>query len=130
MLLWFICKKKKKKRKYFLLLLFSFLFFSFFFWVFSKNGPHFIFFSCHEQCCLFEFPSLVVILKHSFRFINTMLLLIANPLHPFTSSLMSSVLKLIPFTSFIQNAFSSLFFFIVSSTLNTFTHLFRSNIPP
>ena len=48
--------------------------------------PYFL--CCHEQCCLFGFPSLIVILKHSFCFINTMLLLTANSLHLFTSSLL------------------------------------------
>ena len=44
-------------------------------------------------------------MKHSLCFINTMLLLIDNPLHPFTSPLFSLVLKLFPFPSFVQKKF-------------------------
>ena len=65
---------------------------------FSNSGPQLIiyiyfFFSCHEQCCLFEFPSLAVILKHSLYFINFIPYLMADPSHPFVSMLMTLVLK-------------------------------------
>ena len=57
-------------------------------------GPNLLyFFSCHEQCCLFKFPSLAVILKHSFRFINSIPYPMADPSHPFMSVLMTLVLK-------------------------------------
>ena len=105
----------------------SFLF-SFFFSGFFEQWALPYFLSCCEQCCDFKFPSLAVILKHSFCFINTMLLLMADPLHPFTSPLLSLVLKLIPFPSFVQNVFSFPFFFTVSSSSNILTHLFRPNI--
>ena len=48
---------------------------------------------CSEQCCLFEFPSLAVILKHSHRFINFILFLMADPSPPFMSVLMTWVFK-------------------------------------
>ena len=51
------------------------------------------FFSCHEQCCLFEFPSLVVILGRSRHFINFIPYLMADPSHPFVPVLMSLVFK-------------------------------------
>ena len=53
----------------------------------------FFFFSCHEQCCLFEFPSLAVILKSSHRFINFIPYLMADPSNPFVPVLMSLVFK-------------------------------------
>ena len=51
------------------------------------------FFSCHEQCCLFEFPSLAVILKSSHRFINFIPYLMADPSNPFVLVLMPLVFK-------------------------------------
>ena len=68
---------------------------------FSNSGPQLIyihicisfFISCHEQCYLFEFPSLAVILKHSIRFINSIPYPMADPSHPFASSLMMLILK-------------------------------------
>ena len=89
--------------------------------------PNFL--SCHEQCYIFEFPNLAIILKHSFCFINTMLLLMTDPLHPFRSSLLSLVLKLIPFPSFAQNVFSFPFPSPCLLPQNILTNLFRSNIP-
>ena len=74
-------------------------FLSFFRRVFWTMGPPY-FLSCHEQGCPFEFPSLAVILKHNFYFINNMLLLTANTLPPFTSLLLSLALGLFPFPSF------------------------------
>ena len=71
--------------------------------LFSNSGTRFIFLSCRKQCCLFEFPSLAVILKHSFHFINSMPYSRNDPLHRFVSALMTSVLKEIPFTSLTQN---------------------------
>ena len=64
--------------------------------VFLNSGPLIfiiIFFFCHEQCCLFAFPSLVVILKHSISFINSIPYLIVDPSHPFITVLMMLVLK-------------------------------------
>ena len=52
----------------------------------------------------------------------------ADSLHHFTSLLMSSIFKLFPFPSFVQNIFSFPFLFTVSSSPNTLTHLFRPNI--
>ena len=63
---------------------------------FSNSGPQFIyifFFSCHEQCCLFEFPSLAVILKSCHCFINFIPYLMADPPNPFVPVLMSLVFK-------------------------------------
>ena len=88
-------------------------FLSFFGWFFEQWAPTY-FLSCHEQGCPFEFPNLTAILKHNFCFINTMLLLTANPLQPFTSLLLSLALGLFPFPSFSQNL-SSFFLFIVPS---------------
>ena len=53
----------------------------------------YFFFSCHEQCCLFKFPNLAVILRHSRCFINFIPYLIADPSHPFVLVLMSLVFK-------------------------------------
>ena len=52
-----------------------------------------LFFFLHEQCCLFAFPSLVVILKHSISFINSIPYLMVDPSHPFITVLMMLVLK-------------------------------------
>ena len=74
----------------------TFLFFPYFLLFFFRRLFQIVdhnFFSCREYCCLFEFPSLAVILKHSFRFINSTLYPMANPLHPFMSALMILVLK-------------------------------------
>ena len=88
--------------------------------------PYFL--SCHEQACLFEIPSLEVILEHSLRFINTMLLLTADPLLLFMLLLLSLVLALFSFSSF---SHKSSFPFFSPSRLpqNLITHLFRSNNP-
>ena len=62
--------------------------------IFSNSGPQFIlFFSCHEQCCLYEFPSLAVILRRHRRFINFIPYLMADLSHPFMPVLMSLVFK-------------------------------------
>ena len=53
----------------------------------------YISFSCHEQCCLFEFPNLAIILRCSHHFINFILYLMANPSHPFMLVLMSLIFK-------------------------------------
>ena len=53
----------------------------------------FFFFSCCEQCCLFEFPNLAVILKHSHRFINFILILMAEPSPSFVPALMTWAFK-------------------------------------
>ena len=74
----------------------TFLFFPYFLLFFFRRLFQIVdhnFFSCREYCCLFEFPNLAVILKHSFRFINSTLYPMANPLHPFMSALMILVLK-------------------------------------
>ena len=47
------------------------------------------FFSCREQCCLFEFPSLAVILKYIRRFINFIPILMAGPSPTFMPALMT-----------------------------------------
>ena len=63
---------------------------------FSNSGPQFIyifFFSCHEQCYLFKFPSLAIILKSSHRFINFIPYLMADQSHHFMPVLMSLVFK-------------------------------------
>ena len=52
-----------------------------------------IYFSCHEQCCLFEFPNLAVILKCSCRFINSIPYSMVDPSYPFVSVLMALVFK-------------------------------------
>ena len=49
----------------------------------------FFFFSCCEQCCLFEFPSLAVILKYIHRFINFIPILMAGPSPSFMPALMT-----------------------------------------
>ena len=60
---------------------------------FLNSGPFFTyiytFFSCREQCCLFEFPSLVVILKYIRRFINFIPILMAGPSPSFMPALMT-----------------------------------------
>ena len=64
---------------------------------FLNSGPfifiYYFFFFLHEQCCLFAFPSLVVILKHSISFINSIPYLMVDPSHPFITVLMMLVLK-------------------------------------
>ena len=73
---------------------FFFLFFPFVGFFEQWAPPYYYYFSsCHEQCCLFEFPSLAVILKYSFRFINSMPYPIGNSSHPFVSTLITLVLK-------------------------------------
>ena len=71
--------------------------------LFRTIVPALFFFSCLEQCCLFEFPNLAIILKHSFHFINSVPYPMDDLLRPFVSALMSLVLKQIPFTSLTQN---------------------------
>ena len=46
-------------------------------------------YSCREQYCLFEFPSLAVILKHNRRFINFIIFLMADPSPHFVPALMT-----------------------------------------
>ena len=66
-------------------------------WAFLNSGPFFTyiyiyiytFFSCREQCCLFEFPSLAVILKYIRRFINFIPILMAGPSPSFMPALMT-----------------------------------------
>ena len=64
---------------------------------FSRTvGPNLyicLYFSCHEQCCLFEFPSLIVTLKCSRRFINFIPHLMADPSYTFVPVLMTLVFK-------------------------------------
>ena len=63
---------------------------------FLNSGPLFIyifFFSCREQCCLFEFPSLAVMLKHICCLINFIPILMVGPLPSFVSALMTWVFK-------------------------------------
>ena len=50
-------------------------------------------YSCREQCCLFGFPNLAVILKHNRCFINFILFLMADPSPPFVLALMTWVFK-------------------------------------
>ena len=52
-----------------------------------------IYFSCHEQCCLFECPSLAIILECSRCFINFIPYLMADPSYPFVPVLMMLVFK-------------------------------------
>ena len=62
--------------------------------LFQTMDPNLLYFlSYHEQCCLFEFSSLTVILKHSFHFINSIPYPMADPSHPFVLVLMTLVLK-------------------------------------
>ena len=65
-----------------------------------------IYFSRHEQCCLFEFPSLAVILKCSHRFINFNPHIMANPSYPFIPVLMTLVFKRKSFRTPNTNVFS------------------------
>ena len=94
--------KKLKKKKILLCPFCLSIFFSFV--GFLNSGPYlththiFIYiyiyiYSCREQCCLFGFPNLAVILKHNRRFINFTLFLIADPSHPFVPALMTWVFK-------------------------------------
>ena len=52
-----------------------------------------IYFSCHEQCCPFEFLSLAAILKCSRSFINSIPYPMAEPSHHFVLVLMMLVFK-------------------------------------
>jgi len=101
MLLRFICEQKT---------FLSFLFFLFLFLhgFFRTLGPTYlyIYFSCCEQCCLFEYPSLAIILKHSFRFINSICYPMGDPSHPFMSVLITLVLKRDPLHILDTNTFS------------------------
>ena len=99
--------------------------------VFLNSRPHlihmyiyiyiyiFFFFSSREQCCLFEFPSLVVILKHSRCFINFIHFLMADPSLPFVPVLMTLVFKRESFRNPKTN------FFSLSKTLSLFPFLHR-----
>ena len=104
MLMRFICEQKNSSSSLSFLLLCLLLFFSFA-GFFEQWAPLFFFFG-REKCCLFEFSNLVVILKHSLRFINSMPYPMGDPLHPFMSALMTLVLKEIPFTLLTQNTLS------------------------
>ena len=64
-----------------------------FFQVVDPNSYICIYFSCHEQCCLFEFPNLAVILKHSRCFINFIPILMADPSPSFVLALMTWAFK-------------------------------------
>ena len=71
---------------------------------FLNNGPYlahtyifiyiyiYIYFRC-EQCCLFKFPCLVVILKHSRHFITFIPFLMVDRSPPFVPALMTWVFK-------------------------------------
>ena len=79
----------------------------------------YIYFCC-EQCCLFEFPFLAVILKHSRRFINFIPFLMANPSSPFVPALMTWVFKRESFYNPSTNSFflpKTFFPFSLSSPL-------------
>ena len=74
----------------------------FFFEGFLNSGPclthtyifiYIYIYFCREQCCLFEFPSLAIILKHSCCFINFIPFLMANLSPPFVPALMTWVFK-------------------------------------
>ena len=52
-----------------------------------------IYFSCHEQCCPFEFLNLAVILKCNRCFINSIPYSMADLSHPFVLVLMTLVFK-------------------------------------
>ena len=58
---------------------------------------YYLFFFLLWQCCLFEFPNLVVILKCSRRFINFIPHLVADPSYTFMLVLMTLVFKRNPF---------------------------------
>ena len=64
-----------------------------FFQVVDPNSYICIYFSCHKQCCLFEFPNLAVILKCNRCFINSIPYSMANLSHPFVLVLMTLVFK-------------------------------------
>ena len=82
-----------KRLSYLLCLSFIFSFVGFFEqWTLTCTYVY-IFFFCHEQCCLFEFPSLAVILKHSRRFINFIPHLMTDPSYPFVPVLTTLVFK-------------------------------------
>ena len=75
---------------------------------------------CREQCCLFEFPSLAVILKHSHRFINFIPFLMAGSSPPFVPALMTWVFKRESLCNPNTNSFflsKTLFLFSLSSPL-------------
>ena len=74
---------------------------------------------CHEQCCLFEFPSLAVILKCCRRFINSIPYQMADQLHPFMLVLMMLVFRRssvrIPNTNTLSPSNTNTFFISLSS---------------
>ena len=82
-----------------------------------------IYFSCHEQCCLFEFPNLAVILKCSLCFNNFIPRLMADPLYTFVPVLMTLVFKRKSFHSPNTNIFSL-------SNTNTFSVSLSSPCSP
>ena len=86
------CGSYMNKRPFCLSYFSSFSSFAGFFEQWTPSYIHF-FFSCREQCCPFEFPSLTVILKHSHRFINFIPLLMADPLPSFVPALMTWAFK-------------------------------------
>ena len=99
---------------------------------FLNSGPlliYIFFFSCREQCCLFKFPSLIVILKHSRRFINFIPILIVDPSPSFVPALMTWVFKKESLRVSNTNSFISKKhtlcspFFTVFFFSNTHTHL-------
>ena len=90
---------------------------------FSSSGHQLIhmYIYCHEQCCLFEFSSLAVILKCSRCFINFIPYPMTDPSHPFMLVLMMLVFKRISLR--IPNTLSP-------STTNTFPFSLSSPCSP
>ena len=92
---------------------------------FLNNGPYlahtyiYIYiYICREQCCLFKFPNLVVILKHSRHFINFIPFLMVDRSPPFMPALMTWVFKRESFYNPSTNSFflpKTLFPFSLSS---------------
>ena len=75
---------------------------------------------CCEQCYPFEFPSLAVILKHNYHFINFISFLMADPSPPFMLTLMTWVFKRESLCNPNTNSFflpKTLFLFSLSSPL-------------
>ena len=82
----------------------------------------YIYFCC-KQCCLFEFPSLAIILKHNRYFINFILFLMADPSPPFVPALMTWVFK----RESLCNPNTNSFF--LSKTLSLFSLSFPLPLP-
>ena len=77
-------------------------------------------YSCREQCCPYEFPSLAVILKHNRHFINFIPFLMADTSLPFVPALMTWVFKRESICNPNTNSFflsKTLFLFSLSSPL-------------